>query len=90
MNEIYLISHDGHRDSINLDGYFTTNEELIDYCKKDFLECNPNIFIESIEIQDRHDVKSILICYYDEWDVKKEYLEHDTYYTFKIEKYECF
>jgi hypothetical protein len=91
MNEIYLISSDGHRDSIDLKQYFTTDEQLIDFVEKDFLECNYGAIINSSNcFVDLDNNKIIAIYYYDDWDVKKEYIDCKFYYTFKLKLYECF
>lgn len=88
MNEIYLISKDGCRDSINIDYYATNDEEIKEICLKDFTKyLNP--FIVSINIEDLINTKKVTIEYYCEWDINKTSLEIETYYTFKLDRYVC-
>jgi len=89
MNEIYLISSDGHRDSINLNYYATNDKELCDIALLDFNEWNYQPIIESVSVSfNDRDEKIVVINYYDNWDTDREFLETKIYYTFKLNKYE--
>ena len=85
MKEIYLISSDGHRDSINLDFYAETKEECIELVLQDFKDVYSDVIIESCEFINDRDIQ---ILYYDDWDDEKVYKESKTYHLFKIKKHE--
>jgi len=87
-NEIYLISSDGHRDRIDLDGYFSTDEELIEYATKDFAEWNFGSIIQDVKIGETDNkIKLVVVYYFEDWDKEKEYLDRKYYYTFKLRKW---
>ena len=88
MNEIYLVSNDGHRESLLLNKYATTDEEIIKIALEDFKEYEWECIIDSAEIVlDKFD-KQVKIKYYEHWDKEKQYLETKTYYTYRVKKYE--
>lgn len=90
MNEIYLISSEGYRESINLDYYCITDEELKNTCVKDFNEYYYGSIINYVSVSlNERDEKIVIIYYYNDWDINKEFLEHKKYYTFKLNKYVC-
>lgn len=84
MNSIYLISPSSHRESINLEKYATTEDEVIKMVLEDFKEWNLNEIIDSVTIKDN----IVEVNYYEEWDTEKKYLETKIYWLFKIDKYE--
>lgn len=84
MNEIYLISSSSHRESINLEKYATTEDEIVKLVLENFKGWNLNEIIDSTTIKDN----IVEINYYKEWDTEKKYLETKIYWLFKINKYE--
>jgi len=83
MNEIYLISSNNHRDSINLKLYATDDEELKFLCVSEFKKWFSFSGIESVKISFKKKQKIVIIYYYEHNDVFKTNLEHKIYYTFK-------
>ena len=82
-NEIYLVSSDGYRDSINLEFYATSKEQCLKLAIKIFKEYNYGNAIKSCDFIDD---ETIQIIYYEVgWGNGWE--EKDTIYVHKIENY---
>lgn len=85
---IYLISSDSHRDSIDLEYYFTNEEQIESYIKKYYFES----FRENVR-NVKVDFENLKVTF--EW-LWGQYLdgtteddwEEETYYLFKLNQYE--
>lgn len=82
MSKIYLISRDRFRESLILNKYATTDEEIIKIALEDFKKFEINPTIVSVEII----LDKIKIKYYESWDDTEQFLETKTYYVFSINK----
>lgn len=85
---IYLISTDGHKDSIDLEQYFTTEEQIESWIRN-YRKDNFNEYIRNVEINFEY----LKVTF--EWiwcgylkDASDDEWEEATYYLFKLNQYE--
>lgn len=78
---IFLLSSDGHRDSVNLKQYARNEDELKKLLINDILEFG-NVIVEG-SIQINHTCDKIYYKYHDMYDEEK-YIEDGEYHFFKI------
>ena len=85
MNEIYLISTDEYKDSLLLDNYCVNEKEIFEFVLKEFKELY--LYSTKIIVIVDLDKLEVQVNYYDEWDVKNEFLETKIYYLRKLKRY---
>jgi hypothetical protein len=81
VDVIFLLSSDGHRDSVNLKQYARNEDELKKLLINDILEFG-NVIVEG-SIQINHTCDKIYYKYHDMYDEEK-YIEDGEYHFFKI------
>lgn len=79
---IYLFTSDGYRDSVNLDNYATTEQELIQIAQKHYEDFYLDWKIIDIKVD--FDKKEIITTFCDV-DIPKDIETHKTYF-FKLTK----
>lgn len=79
---IYLFTSDGHRDSVDLSHYATTEQELIQIVQQFYEDIYWDWRITDIKVN--FDKKEIIITFYDV-DIPKDIETHKTYF-FTINK----